>query len=100
MAMKSESTTVSPSELIVQPLVSTWDPNAIEDVIEEVTDDLEVAIATPDAIDDREADLEDADDPHLLTVDDLHHHTTPDEADRVLDKYEISTRDFFIALIS
>jgi len=69
-------------------------------VIEEVTDDLEVAIATPDAIDDREADLEDADDRHLLTVDDLHHHTTPDEADRVLDKYEISMRDFFIALIS
>lgn len=97
--MKSESTTVSPNGLIVQLLVSTWDPKAIEDVIVVVvTDDLEAAIATLDVIDDLEADLEDADDLPLLTVDDLHHHITPDEADR--DKHEGSTRDFLIALLS
>lgn len=96
--MKSESITVSPSGLIVQRLVSTWDPKAIEDVIVVVvTDDLEAAIATLDVIDDLEADLEDADDLPLLTVDDLHHHITPDEADP--DKHERSTRDFLIALI-
>jgi len=99
--MKSESITVSPRELIVQHLVSTWDLKAIEDVIVvEVTDDLEAAIVTHDVIDDPEADLGDADDRHLLTVDDLHLHITPDEADRALVKHENSTRYFFIALLN
>jgi hypothetical protein len=98
--MKSESITVSPSGLIVQHLVSTWDLKAIKEAIVVEVDDLEAEIATRDVIDDPEADLEDADDRHLLTVDDPHLHTTPDEADRVLVKHKNSTRDFFIALNS
>lgn len=98
--MKSESTTVSPSELTVQHLVSTWDLKAIEDVIVAEADDLEAEIVTPDVIDGHEADLEDADDRRLLTVDDPHLHITPDEADRALVKHDSSTRDYFIALKS
>jgi len=97
--MKSESTTVSPSELTVQHQVSTWDRKATVVVtVVEVTDDPEAAIVTRDVIDDPEVDLEDADDPHLHTADDPHPHITPDEADRVLVKHESSKRDFFIAL--